>query len=162
MADPGESKGWELIVPDPPRPNQNRPTHQSNHRTTSKTNPMPAVDSKQVNCNLFTKETEEDYPFENKDLSLEPTFECFDLQEVAVERYGKDVTGNFDSIDLLALNGKLMLHSIFDPTEEKMARGLRGLKGMITILTPTTNTWPLPKPSPVLQSPTSTYSKAFA
>ncbi|KNZ48459.1 uncharacterized protein VP01_5656g1, partial [Puccinia sorghi] len=95
------------------------------------------VDSKQVNCNLFTKETEEDYTFENEDLSLKPTFERFDLQEVAVDRDGKDVTGNFDFIDLLAPNGKLLLRSVFDPT---------------------TKTWPLPKPS---RSPNGVESSQF-
>jgi hypothetical protein len=40
---------------------------------------------------LFADEPEEDFTFENKDLSAEPTFNFFDIREVAFTQEGQDV-----------------------------------------------------------------------
>ncbi|KNZ52609.1 uncharacterized protein VP01_3501g1, partial [Puccinia sorghi] len=45
---------------------------------------------KQIDSNLFTEEPEESLVFENKNLSLEPTFKRFDVREISTDNSGQD------------------------------------------------------------------------
>jgi hypothetical protein len=44
-----------------------------------------------VNLDLFDDKKDETYTFENKDISVKPNFDCFNIWEISVDKDGQEV-----------------------------------------------------------------------
>ncbi|KNZ54819.1 hypothetical protein VP01_2845g2 [Puccinia sorghi] len=83
--------------------NYNRPPYvrplqpgvaQQSSSQVAKPSPPPAkhtsVKTRLVDANLFAEDVDENYVFENEDISLEPSIDCLDIRELSVDRSGQD------------------------------------------------------------------------
>ncbi|KNZ55606.1 hypothetical protein VP01_2635g2 [Puccinia sorghi] len=144
----------------------------NNKQSTTNTS-SPEVESKEVDCNLFAKEPIEDYTFENEDLLVLTTFDCFDLRKLVVDRNDQD-TLKFSGKSSTTIAAKKICYckaaqstllfiaavkksdARFQFTGNFDAIDLLMRSGKLLLYStfdPKTNTWPLPTPFRSLQLP---------